>query len=62
MPALRQPNQGWWSKTPWQQYKLGTDGLESTSAEKALGALGDSELNVSQQCALAAKTVSRVQG
>lgn len=56
MSTLGQPNQGWWYKTPWQQYKLGTDGLGSSFAEKALGALGDSKLNTRQQRA------SRVQG
>lgn len=62
MSTLRQPNQGWWYKTPWQQYKLVTDGLGSSSVEKALRALGDCELNASQQCAVTAKTASRMQG
>lgn len=62
MSTLRQPNQGWWYKPPWQQYKLWTDGVGSSSADKTLGALGDSELNMSQHWALAAKTDIGVQG
>lgn len=43
MSTLRQPNQGWWYKTAWQQQKMGTgSSLGSSSAEKAQGAMGDS--------------------
>jgi len=38
-----------------QHYKLGEEGLESCLAAKDLGALVDSQLNMSQQCALVAK-------
>lgn len=40
---------------PRQQYMLGTDQLESSSAEKDFGVSVENKLNVSQQCILAAK-------
>ena len=42
---------------PMQQYTLGANWLESCLAEKALGVMVDN-VNVSQQCALAAKASS----
>jgi len=40
---------------PRYQYMLGSDQLESSFAEKALGVLLDDELIMNQECALAAK-------
>ena len=40
---------------PNHQYRLGTDLLEFSSAERDLGVLVDSRLTVNQQCALVAK-------
>jgi len=47
---------------PMQQYRLGTDPLESSSAERDLGVLADNKLTTSQQCALAAKQASGILG
>lgn len=40
-------------RSPWQQHRLEAGCHRSSSAEKALGVLEDSEVNMSQQCALA---------
>jgi len=45
---------------PMQCYRLGEDWVESCPAEKHLGLLVDSQLNISQQCAYMAKKANSI--
>ncbi|KAK4810522.1 hypothetical protein QYF61_004485 [Mycteria americana] len=55
IPHLGQGNPGY-------TYKFGDERLESSSTERDLGVWVDGKLNMSQQCALAAKRANRILG
>ncbi|KAK4817123.1 hypothetical protein QYF61_000306 [Mycteria americana] len=51
-----------WENNPGVQHRLGSTHLGSSSVERDLGVLVGNKLNVSEQCAAAAKKVNRMLG
>ena len=47
---------------PWYQYRLGDEGIESSSMDKALDVLVDEKLDMSHQATLTAQKANHILG